>query len=246
MAENARGVRPTYGAVRCLTLRLRQMLWPRTPTDLVRLPTDPVGRARTVLVVTRPFRQQVDEGILDRAAALFARRGFSKTSVQDVADAVGLSKAGLLHHFPSKDALHEAVLAQAGTQARRVLDQVGDLPPGPARDRHALEVLVDVALAHPGLVALMLAPVTDLGGAEPERAITDPVLQVFGVDPDTTEPPRSVRVVGALAALAVLTLAAHREDRTTVWRPHIVATCFDALGHRGPGAAPTRPDQVEA
>ena len=28
-----------------------------------------------------------------------------KTSVQDVADAVGLSKAGLLHHFPSKDAL---------------------------------------------------------------------------------------------------------------------------------------------
>src|SRR3712207_1551339 len=109
--------------------------------------------------MARPFRQQVDEGILDRAAALFARRGFAKTSVQDVADAVGLSKAGLLHHFPSKDALHAAVLAQAGTLTRRVLDQVGDLPPGPARDRRALEVLVDVALAHPGLVALVLAPV---------------------------------------------------------------------------------------
>jgi AcrR family transcriptional regulator len=194
--------------------------------------------------VARPFRQQVDEGILDRAAALFARRGFAKTSVQDVADAVGLSKAGLLHHFPSKEALHEAVLAQAGTLAQRVLEQVGELPPGPARDRRALEVLVDVALAHPGLVALVLAPVTDLGGADPDRTVTDPVLQVFGVDPDTTEPPRSVRVVGALAALAVLTLAAHAQGRTTAWRQHIVATCFDALGHRRPAAHPAH-DQVE-
>jgi AcrR family transcriptional regulator len=195
--------------------------------------------------VARPFRQQIDEGILDRAAALFARRGFTKTSVQDVADAVGLSKTGLLHHYPSKDALHEAVLAQAGTLGRRVLDQVGDLPPGPARDRHALEVLVDVALAHPGLVALLLAPVTDRD-AEPHPAVTGPVLQVFGVDPEAMEPPRSVRVVGALAALAVLTLAAHAQDRTTAWRQHIVATCFDALGHRRPDAAPAHPDQVEA
>ena len=195
--------------------------------------------------MSRPFRQQADEGILDRAAALFARRGFAKTSVQDIADAVGLSKAGLLHHFPSKDALHEAVLAQAETLGRRVLDQLGDLPPGPARDRQALEVLVDVALAHPGLVALVLAPVTDLG-AEPGPAVADLVLQAFGVDPGTTEPPRSVRVIGALAALAVLTLAAHAQDRTTAWRRHIVATCFDALGHHGAGAPPSDPDQVEA
>jgi AcrR family transcriptional regulator len=148
--------------------------------------------------VARPFRQQVDEGILDRAAALFARRGFAKTSVQDVADAVGLSKAGLLHHFPSKDALHEAVLAQADTLGRRVLDQVGDLPLGTARDRRALEVLVDVALAHPGLVALMLAPATRLEAGDPEP-VAALVLQAFGVDPDTTETQRRVRVVGALA-----------------------------------------------
>ncbi|WNV77116.1 TetR/AcrR family transcriptional regulator [Geodermatophilus sp. DSM 44513] len=193
--------------------------------------------------MARPFRQQADDGILECAAALFARRGFAKTSVQDVADSVGLSKTGLLHHFPSKDALHAAVLAQAGTLASRVLDQVGPLAPGPARDRRALEVLVDVALAHPGLVGLMLAPVTDLG-AEPDRAVTGVVLQVFGVDPDTTGPPRSVRVVGALSALAVLTLAAHAGDRTTEWRPHIVATCFDALGH-GRAGAPSRPDPVE-
>jgi AcrR family transcriptional regulator len=196
--------------------------------------------------VVRPFRQQVDEGILDRAAALFARRGFAKTSVQDVADAVGLSKAGLLHHFPSKDALREAVLAQAAAQGQRVLDQVRDLPPGAARDRRAVEMFVDVAQAHPGLVALLLAPVlqgaADAGPAEVEAAGAA-ALQAFGVDPDAPVSERSVRVVGALAALAVLTLAAHQQDQTTEWRPHVVATCFDALGHGRAAASLPRSDQ---
>ncbi|MGY1727875.1 TetR/AcrR family transcriptional regulator [Geodermatophilus sp. SYSU D01062] len=199
--------------------------------------------------MARPFRQQIDEGILDRAAALFARRGYAKTSVQDVADAVGLSKAGLLHHYPSKDALHEAVLAQAETLGERVLDQVAHLPLGPARDLRAVEVLVDVALAHPGVVALLLAPATQ-GEPGAEGTLTEGAgamaLAAFGVDPETAEPERCVRVVGALGALAVLTLAARQADLTPAWRPYVVATCFDALGHRRPGATPSHPTQAEA
>ena len=198
--------------------------------------------------MTRAFRQQIDEGILDRAAALFARRGFEQTSVQAVADAVGLSKAGLLHHFPSKDALREAVLAQAEALGRRVLQHVQDLPPGGARDRRAIEVIVDIALAYPGLVALMLVPATQEGDdTVPSGDVaTVAVLQAFGVDPKTAEPERLVRVIGALSGLAVLTLAAHHRDTTTLWRPLVVATCFDALGHRSPEAFPAHPDHVEA
>ena len=193
--------------------------------------------------MARPFRQQADESILDRAAALFARRGFAKTSVQDVADAVGLSKAGLLHHFPSKDALHEAVLAQAAALGQQVLDELRDRPLGPDRDRHALEILVDVALAHPGVVALLLAPAmqTDAQALQIDAAGIA-ALQAFGVDPANADPARLVRVVGALSALAVLSLAAHQENQTIGWRQHIVATCFDALGHR-PGAARPASDQ---
>lgn len=199
--------------------------------------------------MARPFRQHADEVILDRAAALLARQGFAKTSVQDVADAVGLSKAGLLHHYPSKDALHRAVLEQAGALGQRVLDAVGDQPPGAARDRLALEVLVDVALAHPGLVSLLLAPVAlgDLDATVPETdAAAAAALRAFGVDADAPTTERAIRVVGALTALAVLTLAAHHEGETTAWRAHIVATCFDALGHGRPGAALPDPDPVEA
>lgn len=185
------------------------------------------------------FRQQIDEGILDRAAALFAQRGFAKTSLQDVADAVELSKAGLLHHFPSKDALRVAVIEHADALGRRVLDAVRDQPIGPARDRHALEVLVDVAFAHPGLVAMLLAPASQGAGSDTAGTTTDGlVLQAFGVDPDTAEAERHVRVVGALAALAVLVLTAHQQDRTTVWRPLVVAACFDTLGHRPATASP--------
>lgn len=200
--------------------------------------------------MTRPFRQQIDDGILDRAAALFARRGFTKTSVQDVADVVGLSKAGLLHHFPSKEALYTAVLGQAEALGVRVLDSVGHLPLGPERDRRAVEVMVDVALAHPGLVALLIAPVTQ-GGAD---AIHDSdlgpaaaaALQAFGVDVGAPVSERAVRVAGALAAVAVLSIAASFDEQTTAWRPHIVATCTDALGHVGAGARSPVTDQVEA
>ncbi|MET1071369.1 MAG: helix-turn-helix domain-containing protein [Umezawaea sp.] len=189
--------------------------------------------------MTSPFRQQIDEGILDHAAALFARQGVAKTSVQEVADAVGLSKTGLLHHFPSKDALRDAVIAQAGGLGQLALDQVKDLPLGRDRDRRAIEVLVDVAVAHPGLVALLLAPVTH-GGADVVDPTVDGIggaaFKAFGVDPGTEAPERIVRVAGALCALAVLSIAAHRADQTTAWRPHVIATCYDALGHSRPGA----------
>jgi AcrR family transcriptional regulator len=184
--------------------------------------------------MVRPFRQQIDEGILDEAAVLFASRGLAKTSVQDVADAVGLSKAGLLHHFPSKAALHEAVLEQASSLGKQVLDQVQNIPLGTARDLRAVEAWVDIALAHPGLVALLLAPVTQGGAAATDAGTA--ALAAFGADPSAIDSERTVRVAGALAALVVLTLAANQHNLSTVWRPHIVATCFDALGHRRPGA----------
>src|SRR5215212_7175178 len=200
--------------------------------------------------MVRAFRQQADEQILDRAAGLFARRGFAKTSVQDVADAVGLSKAGLLHHFPSKETLHAAVLGQAEALGGRVLDQVRDLPLGPARDRRAVEVMVDVALAHPGLVALLLAPVTQ-GGADAVSgsevgAAAAAALQAFGLDVGAPVSERAVRVAGALAALAVLSIAAHYDDQTTAWRQLTAATCTDALGHHGAGARSSVPHQEEA
>lgn len=51
----------------------------------------------------------------------FAARGFDGTSLQEVADEVGVRKPSVLHYFPSKEALREAVTGQILEHWRRVL-----------------------------------------------------------------------------------------------------------------------------
>ncbi|MFB9569927.1 TetR/AcrR family transcriptional regulator [Saccharopolyspora hordei] len=181
--------------------------------------------------MARALRQHVDEEILDRAAALFAQHGFEQTSLKALADAVGLSKAGLLHHYPSKEALYAAAQRFSAVRCGQVVEQVADLPPGPARDRRVLELLTDTALDRPGLVALLFRPVTT---PEAHNADHDALLaRLFAIDPSDEE--RLVRVTGALGALAVLSLAAHYRGEVTAWRPRIVETCLNALGHPSAG-----------
>ena len=48
--------------------------------------------------------------ILVAATQLFAEQGFSGTSLQQIADEVGLRKASVLHWYPSKAAIRDAVL----------------------------------------------------------------------------------------------------------------------------------------
>lgn len=50
------------------------------------------------------------QDILDAALAVFGRSGYRSGSIREIADAVGISQAGLLHHFESKNALLTAVL----------------------------------------------------------------------------------------------------------------------------------------
>src|SRR5687768_10406768 len=50
------------------------------------------------------------EEILERALEVIAREGYRGASVKELADAVGLSQAGLLHYFDSKEELFTAIV----------------------------------------------------------------------------------------------------------------------------------------
>ena len=104
----------------------------------------------------RQTSAQIDHAILDVAAGIFATHGFAHTSVQQIADAVGYSKPGLLHRFGSKEALHRAVLAEVA----QTVEDVVALATAHHNEPEQLAVVLDMvtrrALERPGMVQMML------------------------------------------------------------------------------------------
>lgn len=52
----------------------------------------------------------VPERIVEEATRLFVARGYTSISMREIAEAVGVSKAGLYYHFKDKEALFLAIL----------------------------------------------------------------------------------------------------------------------------------------
>ncbi|MFE5940825.1 TetR/AcrR family transcriptional regulator [Streptomyces sp. NPDC056470] len=90
------------------------------------------------------------EEILGRALEVVARQGYRGASVQVIAETVGLSQAGLLHYFGSKEELFTAILRK-----RDELDHLTSAPPaGPRAARDAFVQVVARNAEVPGLVEL--------------------------------------------------------------------------------------------
>ena len=85
---------------------------------------------RQVYRKSETSRQQV----LDAAMRAFGGRGLINTSVQDVADAAGMSKGAIHYHFESKDDLIVQVLRHACNRISARIHAVFDIP-GPPLER---------------------------------------------------------------------------------------------------------------
>ena len=95
--------------------------------------------------------------ILDVAEPLFARRGFEGVGMREVADAAGLGKSSLFHHFRSKAQLYLAVLERA---LARIEDRCAAALAGPgsalARLDRWTDALVEALAEHEPSARLLL------------------------------------------------------------------------------------------
>lgn len=97
-------------------------------------PTDPPPK--------RSFRQQMhlarEDAIVSAVNRLLAEKGFESMTVDEVAAEVGIAKASLYKHFPSKEDLAAAAMVRVMQRAQAFLD-------GLDKNREPLQLLRDVA-----------------------------------------------------------------------------------------------------
>lgn len=115
---------------------------------------------------------------LDAAEELFAERGLHGTSVRDLAAALDMPPASLLHHFPRKQTLYRAVLERIAADLDRALARpLGGPGDHRARLRRLCRALADWSHATPRRSNLLLRELLD----NPARISAAPVLPLAPV-----------------------------------------------------------------
>lgn len=75
-----------------------------------------------IRTVKKPEERRAD--IIQAARHLFQTQEYSKTTMQDVIESLGIAKGTIYHYFPSKEALLEAVVAD---MVDSIIEQLSDL-----------------------------------------------------------------------------------------------------------------------
>jgi AcrR family transcriptional regulator len=142
--------------------------------------------------------------ILDAALDLFSNHGFEGTTLQQIADRLGLTKAALYYHFRSKDDLLQALHEPAVADLEALLDAYAEVPDTPARRRRFVEDYLDFLLRHRRLIAYMFRDLATLAhpavasGSSARRARMEATLG--GDDLDFNEQVRIAMVFGGMHA----------------------------------------------
>lgn len=87
------------------------------------------------------------QAILDAASLLFIEKGFGGTNINDIADAVGMTRTALYYYFPSKEAMLEALTKGITGRASDLSKEVSQ-----RAELAADEGLRQLILRHAGLI----------------------------------------------------------------------------------------------
>ncbi|MBO1901446.1 TetR/AcrR family transcriptional regulator [Leucobacter weissii] len=76
-------------------------------------------------------RRNRNDSVIDEAIAVMSEKGYAATSIQEIADRVGVLKGSLYHYFSSKEELLFRIIEKSHQDTSRISAEVGalDLPP---------------------------------------------------------------------------------------------------------------------
>lgn len=116
-------------------------------------------------------RELIVGEVLDTATELFAVKGYEATSLQDIADAVGVSRPALYHYLSSKEDLLVMLVEGVSQSLAEVLGELRERPDLTPSEKISMvtEQLVRQRVQHPGRFRILDRSETVL----PEPARTD-------------------------------------------------------------------------
>ncbi|WP_232836046.1 TetR/AcrR family transcriptional regulator [Actinocorallia populi] len=176
------------------------------------------------------------ERLLAVALELFARHGVSGTSLQMIADELGVAKASVYYRFQTKDDIVWAVITPALERLAGVTGRAEGLRRRAERAEALLSGLVDLVVEHRSLMSVLQSDPTVLhlvrgrpAMQELERRITG---LLAGPDPDPEILVGTVMVSGGLMTVGTDPRLAGLDDETL--RRHLLGTARRLLRLRTP------------
>ncbi|MFY1669324.1 TetR family transcriptional regulator [Plantactinospora sp. WMMB334] len=140
--------------------------------------------------------------ILRAALDLFAAQGYQRTPLRQIADRLGLTKAGVLYHYPSKEHLLMALAEPLISDLETALERAARLP-WPASRWATLEGWLDTLLRHRGPLGTLYHDMTLFSQGSTYRRLLRIAAQAYALvaGPDAPRLER-VRAVQATAMLS--------------------------------------------
>jgi len=109
------------------------------------------------------------------ALALFTQKGFDATSLREIAEQLGVSKAALYYHFKSKDAIVASLVTHRATEVAALVEWVRNEKPAPDLAERTVLRWVDSASADKlrGIRFMLANPALLRRVGKEARGITD-------------------------------------------------------------------------
>jgi AcrR family transcriptional regulator len=176
------------------------------------------------------------ERVLDAALQLFGEHGVSGTSLQMIADRIGVTKAAVYHQFKTKDEIVLGVLSPALESLHHSLEEAEGLPTPAERRESMLTALVNLAVGNRRIAAILRADpaAAELARSHPALDVGDRIRSLLvGPDPDVRGDVAGAMVGGALMMIGAAPELDRYEDDELA--EHLLELARELLArHAGP------------